>query len=350
MAVISVFDSIQKYPLLEKFGILNLDDKKYQDDIKDITRTFLDVVQNRINDYSNVYINWFGYPYDGIYKLIKFNNKCNINNVQLLIKHIPPGGNEINALLSNQAAVDNGYFNIENNKIDTCTILLIYNKQYIYSTNYKSIIEHELKHAFDILTEYKGVTELMNKDIITKETMFDAEIQKMIDTKQLSNNQYTISLTELKKINNNYVQKYSNDYKIMFPIMSDMLYYMNKSEVSARLVQLKVDNDIKNTTELYLEYYKLCDNIINYATNHVKSFINEIMEIAEYDKIYNIQFNKGPVSNVNKLFKFYKKRIKHFLKHCEQLLNESHDISYYFVNTGIPKWVRELTAPNIFCQ
>ena len=96
MSVINSFNYIQKYPLLEKFGIYNLDDEQYQNDIKLITKTFLQVVNNQIKDIPEINIGWFGYPYDGIYKVIEFNNLCNIKAIKLLIKDINPSIDTLN--------------------------------------------------------------------------------------------------------------------------------------------------------------------------------------------------------------------------------------------------------------
>lgn len=46
----------------------------------------------------------------------------------------------MNVLLANDAAVNHGYFKIQNNSIDICTILLVYNTKYIRNIDYKSLI------------------------------------------------------------------------------------------------------------------------------------------------------------------------------------------------------------------
>ena len=184
MSVINSFNYIQKYPLLEKFGIYNLDDEQYQNDIKLITKTFLQVVNNQIKDISEINIDWFGYPYDGIYKVIEFNNLCNIKTIKLLIKDINPHIDTLNVALTNYDAKQHNLFEYteyeetdkfnrihKKYKIDTFTIVLVYHKPYIYSQNYRSIIEHELKHVFDLQNIYHVTSELMNKDIITAESI-----------------------------------------------------------------------------------------------------------------------------------------------------------------------------------
>lgn len=343
MSVIHAFNGLQQYELLERSGILNLDDKKYQDEIKTITKTFLSATAGYdIDNMSEVNIDWFGYPYDGMYYLLQFKNMCNINNIQLLIKPTNNPNDIMNVLLANDAAVNHGYFKIQNNRIDICTIVLVYHTKYIHNIDYKSLIQHELKHAYDILMEYHGSNEQMNKDIITKEFFFDTKITDIVDPNIFGDNEYSIPLWKLKKINQQYKEKYYNDYRVTFALLSDMLYYMNKSEVSARLIQFKCSEDYEESIYLYDEYNTLCDNIINYASDRVKNFINDIIHSADYENIYHIKFNGGAIANTNKLFKFYKKRIKHFIMHCRNLLKESHSFSYYFIPNGAPRWIRDL--------
>lgn len=71
MSVIHAFNGLQRYELLERSGILNLDDKKYQDEIKTITKTFLSATAGYdIDNMTEINIDWFGYPYDGTYYLL----------------------------------------------------------------------------------------------------------------------------------------------------------------------------------------------------------------------------------------------------------------------------------------
>ena len=359
MSVINSFNYIQKYPLLEKFGIYNLDDEQYQNDIKLITKTFLYVVNNQIKDISEINIDWFGYPYDGIYKVIEFNNLCNIKTIKLLIKDINPAIDTLNVALTNYDAKKHNLFEYteyeetdkfnrihKKYKIDTFTIVLAYHKSYIYSQNYRSIIEHELKHAFDLQNIYHVTSELMNKDIIAAESILYNYIENAIENSQLNDSDFNIKYTKLIDINKNYKTEYYNDPYIIFPLLSDMLYYMNKSEISARLVQFKYQDDIAETSGLYKEYDKLCENIMKYSSDIVKKLINAIILQCDYSNIYNIKFKDSSnayIANTNKLFKFYKKRITYFLKTCDKLLTiiKPTKISNY-LPFRIPQWVKEL--------
>lgn len=316
MSSIYAFKNFQTYELLEKFGIINLEDPKYQKDIQDITKT---IVQNiKSNNHIYTTLPYFNYPLDSNYIQIFVNNKCNIDKIQILIKNM----DSINAnicdcfILSNQQNIKDGYFkyNEKLNKIEFCTIVLQISFTYWYN-NIDRLIEHELKHLYDLLQEYKGKTELMNKDISFSDTIKDYY--------QLPDMSFTIP--DLKKINDNYKTDFADNKNIIIPLMSDMLYYMNKSEISARLLQIKYKEHIEETINLYKEYNRICDNIITYASDNIKKHINTDFIIdSDYSSIYGLNFNlsnNAYISNVKKLFEFYKKRIKHFIIQAHKLLS-----------------------------
>lgn len=327
MATLKIFRGIQTYPLLEKYGIINLEEPKYLNDIKNITKEIVNVIKNGNKKYKVTQLKYYEKSDPLRYKYIDipFYNKCNIKELHILLKDY----SEFEAVvLFNKKNIDDNYFIYKNGKVEKCTLLVYVPFIRWADQRIDHIIEHELKHLYDLITEYHGNSELMNKDIIYSET-----------DQELLYNSNSLTLEDLISYNNLYKKYYYNSITNILPIMSDMLYYMNKSEISARLLQVKYKENIQNIKRLYQEYYKFCNNILVYASDNVKKYINNKFIInANYSSIYNISFknsNDAYQSNVKKLMNFYIKRISHFLKQCDKLL--SYKTESIINNLNIPR-------------
>ena len=283
--------------LLEKNGIINYDNSTYQKDLNYIDTEIREVINGQSGNFQNYIIDDPDLPeiFQGDYQLLEFKNMCNIENLRILLSNIDFSDKPEDTMLLTTDLFKQKNWYIQNGcKTKVLTIIIFYSESNIDNISFKGIIEHELKHLFDQNTEYKNQAELMNKDIIVAEN---------------------ISNTLLN------INQYSEQYHIL-DIMCQFLYLMNKSEVSARLTQVK-NSDLLNSKYTYEQLKRLCMQIINSSTINQQKIINDIIISYDLSDVYHISFKNLDTaykSNVNKLFKFYLKRIEHFLNQCKKIL------------------------------
>lgn len=316
--------------LYERFGIINYDDNDYQNDIKTIGVEIVKFIRTGCSQYYKGTYTLppeLGDTFSGDYEEFIFSNFCNIDtlrvyicdldpiNVQMILNGFQPYEEDC-ILLSNEYAKENRFYIQNGCKTKVLSICVNYTKRNISIDNISGLIEHELKHLFDQNKEYKDKAEQMNKDVITSNDI-------MYDNQEIFND------VKIQRSYKNFItfyndKKYYNDTSIVPLLLVDLLYYMNKSEVSTRLIQQKYNKLFPNSPKrLYVKYQDICNNIINYASDDVKKCINEYILTYNFSNIYNIKFSNNHssyISNTNKLFKFYIKRLNHFIKNCDKML------------------------------
>lgn len=305
--------------LFERFGIINYDDKDYQKDIEVIGKEITNFILTGCSQYyrgTQTLPDKFGDAFAGDYEYFIFQNFCNIDrlqiyifnldhiNLQMIHRGMQPYEDD-SILLSNEYAKENHFYVQNGCKTKVATICINYSSCNITEDNFNGIVEHELKHLFDQNTEYKNEAQLMNKDVMTSEKI----LQDIPD--------------DVKQAYNNFSVFY-NDIKYYTPgiiplLLGDLLYYMNKSEISARLVQQKY-NKVYFAKKLYKKFVDICNNIITKSSDTFKKKLNQYIIDYNFDDIYGIKFNNNYISNTNKLCKFYLKRLDHFIKNCDKIL------------------------------
>lgn len=281
--------------LFEKFGIINFDDSLYQNDIKYITdeiysfittgKSHIKVHKETLND------DYLGDQYNGDYNVMRFTKVCNINSILFYLQNI----DELNdyiikhnlqaqfiedvVVMTNDYGKKKGWYVQNGCKTLGITIFILYSKRTITKLKLSGIIEHELKHVFDQNTIYKNNLQLMNKDVIVA-----AQIENYITNSNI--------LAYNNIINNlNNIQLYSNT-NIIYPLFCNLLYYMNKSEISARLAQHKY-NQVNDAKNLYMQYEQILNNILEYSSQSFIKFINSniILKYNLGDVLYKFNIN-----------------------------------------------------------
>lgn len=310
--------------LFERYGIVKYDDKQYQNDLKEIEYDLLTVIIGKSDRYTEVDFDLPDYGSLGTFKLIKFENKCNISELLILLQQ--DYRNNLDCiLLSNDAAKKNKFYVKNGQQILRATILITYKNYRDFENNrLAGLIEHELKHLFDQNKKYNDDSFKMNKDVV----LLDSEFYDFINTEAIKTFHTNIedsiaSTVKLSKINDVYLSVYYDNCTLILPFIADMLYYLNESEISARLTQIKWKDDMSKTRDLYQQFYKLCENIIKYADYNVKEYLNNIINKFNFSEIYNIKFGNDINKNVQKLLNLYMKRIHHFIKQCDKLIYDN---------------------------
>ena len=312
-----------KSNLLERSGIIHYDNEQYQKDLQYIEYELLSVIVGKSDNYDIIDFKIPGLSlYHGRYKLIQFHDKCNIIELHVLLQETNKGS-ESATILIGEDDIQNGLYIQDGCKSILVTIIVKYTRDWLETYRLGGIIEHELKHLFDQNKKFKNSLSHMNKDIILRNKEFIPYIHNQADK---FNKKIDISIADiflLQDINTSYKLKYKKDIWIIYPFFADMLYYLNESEISARLVQIKWADEIEDTRNLYSQFYNLCNNILNYAESNVKRFMCILMVKFNFDKLYNIKIKKSENDidkNVETILQFFMKRINHFIKQCDKII------------------------------
>ena len=251
-------DLIYKSNLFERNGIINYDDSKYQHDLLYIENTLLKIISGKEKHTdTHLMIDFPEYgKYKGIYELYTFDNVCNIEQLYILLQKVPIGNEVATILISNKDKEHKLYIQ-DGCKTLRATIIIKYSLSWFESYRLSGLIEHELKHLFDLNKEYKSDCNKMNKDALIIESFYEfINKERKYNGWLYSKFDKTIAHPDiLIDINKQYKAKYYINCTLVLPFIADMLYYLNKSEISARLTQVKWKDDMTQIIDLYTQFY-----------------------------------------------------------------------------------------------
>ena len=294
--------------LQEKYGIFEYDNNEFNNDIKDISLTiFYEVYHNDNIQYDSEIKD----IYEGkLYKkyTIQFNNSSWLNICNIYIQlddDFTDTGIVDSFVLSKDTDIitnketnytinfDNQIsfpYNVKNNKIDICSIVIIINPYLIKSFNIIfNVIRHELKHIYYMFMSKKANDEI-NYDIKHMNNLNLINISLYNDKNKLSYKQQNQLIT-------------CNNILLFFKKFS---YLLNKSEIFARLEN--IHNDIKqNINNIDIQDKQLLNNISKISSS-----------LQDYQQLYKAI--NDLISNLNDNIKYqfgqlYLKEISNFYKY-----------------------------------
>ena len=186
------------------------------------------------------------------------------------------------------------------------------------------VIKHEMKHAYDIIRK-NFMADDLNRDIKYFYDTLDSS-----DIKFLTN-YYAYSKEDLKT----FISRL--DVSEVYALFRDMIYYLNSSEMSARLVNFDsdVDNLLKNqkpndfgstSIGIYLGLKNIMQGLNQYITpQEKKSFSEQYM--IEFNKVYGNSdkprlfkhYGKFDERSFNYLTAFFLKKINTFIYKCHSI-------------------------------
>lgn len=323
------------YPILEKFGIIEYQNKRYEEMIMGAAKNIKEKMLYSKTKYEYYILDERREYYCGLVKVYPQNSVswikeldiyfCWLNdshdfdcwvlgdvddNGEIISKCHPIYKNiDINPLIIKDGVIERGSIVITTGDPD--------------SFDFYGAISHELKHLYDINVKNINIYEL-NKDII----LTDSEKERI--GIQFETNYLYYSDEQAKEFIS------SLDYKELYCLLLDNMYVLNKSEISARLNQIysnimKKDKDYINRMKMKpLLYFKAIPEYRYYR--YLYDFFERIKKYADRDVIEELNDNYG--KTIQKLlmlrgrkrgtFEDYivvmKSRMKYFFEKCDLIL------------------------------
>lgn len=285
-----------KLPILEKWGIIEFDNDRYNNLVRQIKSDVLDVIHNKkcpqlcsIGSLDNVYV--LSYETDDI---------CDwLDKLYILIMTDEHGVTEdsydsltVNGLT---ISIDNEIVEIskiEDAKLKNGTISLeIFNEP----ERLMSILHHELKYLYDLyINKYAKQNIQFNSELIKSEN-----IRTNLNLNDRDLNYYF-----------SYKRQYENkiNLHIIFEMLIYAVYFMDRSEITARLTN-SIKRDNNDDADLYTTYKYVFEELKDNLSVEDKDNFNK-QYIKYFKEIYN-----DKITSIDVLLNLFIKRIDNlFLK------------------------------------
>lgn len=301
----------QVVPMLERYGLIEYNNLKYDEICSEISNKLENFVNNITTLSNNTQIAYVSGLEDNYY-VFDFDMSICCNWIDKLYVLYDYSSNEhyfsifdINNQTYNLYIDDNVVkaTEVKNNKLKTGTILLGGKLK-----NIKPIIKHELKHLYDYLINQTKKSADFNVDVLNR----DIYINNL-------NGNDLLSISQFIHLSDN--DKHNIDKIHMFLI--EAVYYMNYSEMQARLENYKTEIEIdKNLTQQYYIYLRYKEQfkwlIDNLSSTEIKQYNEKYIDI--FKKIYP-QFSKSKKQiSIIDILKQYIKRIDNlFFKQADKI-------------------------------